>query len=217
MSRPPPQQKSYGQFCALARALDRVGNRWSLLILRELFGGPAGFSSLRRALPGIASNLLARRLAELERDGLITRSTHQARSKAVRYQLTDGGAALEPAVLALIRWGAAWMASGPGSDVQNAAWLPLALRALLADSRIKTPTGTLLIEVDDVQVTVRIGRGGRQVSAGPPTSAPRAVVRGPYDAVLALVGAERQMPEVVLAGDTQFVAAALRREQSTEV
>ncbi|MDH4353359.1 MAG: helix-turn-helix transcriptional regulator, partial [Actinomycetota bacterium] len=93
--------KTYGQFCGLARALDHVGDRWTLLIVRELLLGPRTFAALQASLDGISPNLLVDRLRSLASDGIVRRNGAPARSKAVEYRLTDDGAALEPAVLAL--------------------------------------------------------------------------------------------------------------------
>lgn len=206
------QRRSYGQFCALARALDRVGDRWTLLIVRELLPGPNGFAALRAALPGLAPNLLVRRLGELQSDGLVRRSLHPARSKGVRYELTEIGAALEPAVLELIRWGAMWMQSGAGSDFVNPKWASLALRALLNDPGIQRPRGELAIEADGERVSVTIGPGGRLVRAGPPGKRFRSLLRGSFPAILAVAAGRMSLVDsktIVVQGDPVFAQAAL--------
>src|SRR3954471_12257937 len=93
-------RRSYNQFCGLARALDIVGERWTMLVVRNLLLGPQRYSELMRGLPGITTNLLAKRLREMEDLGLIERVPD-----AEAYRLTPRGAALEPAVHALGRWG----------------------------------------------------------------------------------------------------------------
>jgi DNA-binding HxlR family transcriptional regulator len=205
-------RKSYGQFCGLARALDRIGDRWMLLIVRELLPGAVGFAGLRAALPGIASNLLVQRLAELESCGLVRRSPHPARSKSVRYELTEIGKALEPAVLELIRWGAVWMQSGPGDDLVNPRWASLALRALLSNPDINKPAGTLAIEADGEYVTISTGPKGRLVTSGPPGKRVRALIRGPFPAVLAVAAGRMLLAEaeaILVEGDLKFAQAAL--------
>ena len=98
--------RSYGQYCALARALDVVGERWSLLVLRELlYLGPRRFRDLAAALPGLAPNLLTRRLRELEKAGVLSRATLPAPAGVPVYRITARGRALEPAIAALLAWG----------------------------------------------------------------------------------------------------------------
>ena len=98
-------RRSYDQFCGIAKALDVVGERWTLLIVRNLLIGPLRYSDLLRGLPGITTNLLAKRLRELEDAGLIEKVRGTA-GGASAYRLTPRGAALEPVLLALSRWGA---------------------------------------------------------------------------------------------------------------
>lgn len=98
--------KSYHRFCPVARALDVVGERWTILILRELFAsGQARFSDIQRNLPDMASNLLAARLKDLEAHGVITKVDVPPPTPAKVYRLTESGEALRPVLLALGAWG----------------------------------------------------------------------------------------------------------------
>ena len=108
------ERKSYGQFCGLARSLDRVGDRWALLIVRELLLDHRTFRELEAALGGISPSLLTQRLTQLTVDGLVVRNEAPQRSKSVEYRLTDAGRSLERVILELIRWGSRWMVDGPG-------------------------------------------------------------------------------------------------------
>jgi DNA-binding HxlR family transcriptional regulator len=119
--------RPYGQYCALARALDVVGDRWTLLIVRELLVGEATYGRLLEGLPGIATNLLVERLRSLEATGVVERS---GTGKATRYRLSDRGRQLREAVHALVRWGAPDMTRGTGADAFRPGWLVLALGAL---------------------------------------------------------------------------------------
>ena len=102
--------RSYDQYCALAKALDVVGDRWTLLIVRELLVRPCRYSELQDGLAGIATNLLAERLRQLEGAGVIDREGDG------RYELTDRGRRLGTAVHELVRWGAPLMLAGQGTD-----------------------------------------------------------------------------------------------------
>src|SRR3989337_2325555 len=112
-------RKTYGQYCGLAKALDHIGDRWTLLVIRELLLGPRRYSVIREALPGIATNLLADRLRDLERDGLVSRTDGT-------YELTEVGRGLEPAIYDLVQWGGLWMHSRPRSDTFRPEWLVIA-------------------------------------------------------------------------------------------
>jgi DNA-binding HxlR family transcriptional regulator len=100
-----PTQRSYEDACGIARALDTVGERWALLVVRELLLGPQRFTDLRRALPRASSNLIADRLRELEERGVVTRRTLPPPAGSRVYELTEWGRKLEPVLLALGEWG----------------------------------------------------------------------------------------------------------------
>lgn len=119
----------YEQFCPLARATEILGHRWVLLILRELFVGPQRFSDLRRRLPGVSSSVLAERLAGLEGQGVVDRRELPPPAAASVYELTDDGRALEPALLALTRWGVRFLKSSAAGDHVEPDWLVLAVDA----------------------------------------------------------------------------------------
>src|SRR6185437_13510559 len=97
--------RSYDDPCGLARALDLVGERWALLVVRELLLGPKRFADLRRGLPGLSQNVLAQRLRELEEGGVVTRRRLEPPASTWAYDLTERGRALEPALVALSTWG----------------------------------------------------------------------------------------------------------------
>jgi DNA-binding HxlR family transcriptional regulator len=118
------KRRSYDQFCSVARALDVVSERWTLLIVRNLMLGPRRYSDLMTELPGITTNLLAARLQTMEADGVIARRDE----RPARYELTALGAALEPVVVELGRWGANFMDQPRRRDTINAGWGLLALK-----------------------------------------------------------------------------------------
>lgn len=177
------ERKSYGQFCGLARSLDRVGDRWSLLVVRELLLGDRTFRQLESALSGISPSILAKRLNELAEDGLVVRNDAPRRSKNVEYRLTDAGRSLEPVIIDLIRWGTRWMLGGPGDDRVDPRWAPLALRALLDGQ--PAGGGRVHLDVDGVEVTVSGSKGRRRVTPGH-HGRPDATVASPLPALLAV-------------------------------
>ena len=135
-------RRSYRQYCGLARALDVVGDRWNLLIVRQLLVGPARYGELHAGLPGVATNLLADRLRDLEGAGVIERRSAAA---GPTYALTQWGAELRGPIEGLIRWSTPLMASGPDGDGFQVEWLAIALPALLEG---RGGTGTIGIAID---------------------------------------------------------------------
>src|SRR3712207_4223782 len=102
---PAASRRSYEQYCPTARALDVVGQRWTLLVIRELLLGPRRFTDLREGLPGIGPNVLAERLAQMQEDGLVRRTTRPPPAASTVYELTELGEGLRPAVQKLTKFG----------------------------------------------------------------------------------------------------------------
>ena len=123
-------RRGYQQYCGLARALDVLGERWTLLLVRNLLLGPQRFTDLLEGLPGIGTNLLANRLRELKSAGLVARRELPPPAGSVVYELTPRGRDLEPTVLALSRWGAVSLGRPRRGETYRPAWLLLSLRAL---------------------------------------------------------------------------------------
>jgi DNA-binding HxlR family transcriptional regulator len=124
-------RRSYGQYCGIARALDVVGDRWALLVVRELlYLGPRRFRDLQAALPGLAPNLLTRRLRELERAGVLARGTLPEPARVPIYGLTRRGRELEPVLRALLLWGRPLLDDPRGHEPLRAALPMMVLRAV---------------------------------------------------------------------------------------
>jgi DNA-binding HxlR family transcriptional regulator len=159
--------RTYGQYCSLAKALDVVGDRWSLLIVRELLTrGPIRYTDIHKGVPGIATNLLAERLRGLEQEGVIAREEAPPPIAATLFQLTPRGEDLRPVVLALGRWGAPLLPQASEEDEFQTHWISLPLEVYLADHRPEAPpvaievrTGDepLVIEAKEGTVTTRVG------------------------------------------------------------
>ncbi|MFC9968167.1 winged helix-turn-helix transcriptional regulator [Nocardia ignorata] len=166
--------RSYGQYCGLARAVEVVGDRWNLLIVRELLLAPARYRDLLEGLPGIATNLLADRLRDLEASGVIERRL-TGEGSVVEYALTPWGAELREPIEGLIRWSTPLMSRGPAEgDAFRPGWLALALPALL-NARVelrRAVTIGLEIEAEFFQLRgtrsgFEVGRhDGRELDAG---------------------------------------------------
>lgn len=151
-------RKTYGQMCSLAMALDRVGDRWTILILRELLGGRARFGELRTSLPGIATNLLSTRLRRMVDDGLVART---GSGQQTVYELTEIGAAIRPALEALGQWGHMLGPQGPARPVTAARSLAMPLTAALgwaAEMGVDLGDATMRLDTDNGSLGVRGGR-----------------------------------------------------------
>ncbi|MGS2809159.1 winged helix-turn-helix transcriptional regulator [Nocardia sp. MW-W600-9] len=124
------EQRTYNQYCATARTLDLVGERWTLLLIRELLTGPKRFGDLQQSLRGLGTGLLAARMKHLEREGLIQKITLPPPARTQAYALTQAGEELGPAVLALARWGLKWAMGEPREqETFHPGWAVLGLRA----------------------------------------------------------------------------------------
>lgn len=165
-------QRSYDHFCAVALALDQIGERWALLVVRELLSGPKRFVDLLQGMPGVATNTLTTRLEELETAGLIAKRQLPPPAASVVYELTARGRELEPVLLALVRFGhrsiqAARADPSRAAELApvRAGWLAVSLRAyfvpptptLAARVQLGLPTGALGIVIDDDTLTITNG------------------------------------------------------------
>ncbi|MGV9300840.1 winged helix-turn-helix transcriptional regulator [Amycolatopsis sp. NPDC003676] len=154
--------RGYGQYCGLARSLEIVGDRWNLLIVRQLLLGPARYRDLTDGLPGIATNLLADRLRDLETAGVLERRL-AGKGSAVEYALTPWGAELREPIESLIRWSTPLMVRGPEGDAFRPEWLALALPALLG-ARVKIrAAATVGVEAGGPPFQLRATRSGVEV------------------------------------------------------
>ena len=159
--------RSYGQYCSVAKALDVIGDRWSLLIIRELLlQGPCRYTDLRNGLPGIATNLLSDRLRELEAAGLVRREEAAPPVATTLFRLTEAGVQLEPALDALGAWGIRYMARPADGDEFRSHWFAFPIALFLHDSDPDGPPLSIelrpggrpaVVEVSGGEVATRLG------------------------------------------------------------
>lgn len=170
------RRRSYDQYCAVARGLDVIGERWTLLIVRDLLLGPLRYKDLLEGLPGIGTNLLADRLQEMERLGLVERAVLPPPAGSSVYQLTEAGQGLEPALMALGRWGARYLPGGPKkSDVLVPRAYFVAIRAAFKAELAQGLRETYEFRIGDLGVfEVRV-EDGRALTAERQASNPDAV------------------------------------------
>jgi DNA-binding HxlR family transcriptional regulator len=158
-----PTTRSYNDLCPIARALDVVGERWALLVIRELLLGPQRFSDLRVALPGVSSNLLTDRLRELEARGVVHRRVLPPPAGSSVYELTDRGRRLEAVLDALGEWGATEPPPADGS--LSASAVLLFLRGSLRANPAASP-GTLQLWLENRAWTLTIHEGEVEIEPG---------------------------------------------------
>lgn len=159
--------RSYNQFCALAYALDVVGERWTLLIVRELLTGPRRFKDLMDGLPGISTNLLAERLKNLEQQGILSRRVLPPPAGSTVYVLTALGQALETAVIELGRWGSHFLPpSLEGLALPSVGVMGLAIKAFFRPEQAQDMSEIYEFHVGNEVLQVQIQEGVLQVQQG---------------------------------------------------
>jgi DNA-binding HxlR family transcriptional regulator len=158
-------KRSYGESCAAAHALDLVGERWALLIVRELILGPKRFTDLRSGILHASSNVLAQRLRELEEAGVVRRRKLPPPAAAAVYELTDWGQELEPILAGLGRWGARSPHRPPDAGMSIDATV-LALRTMFSPAAAKGLRATYALRVGEQTFRVRIAGGRMELEHG---------------------------------------------------
>ncbi|MEV7964906.1 winged helix-turn-helix transcriptional regulator [Sphaerisporangium sp. NPDC088356] len=165
-------RRHYGQYCGLAAALDVIGERWTLLIVRELLVTPRRYNELLANLPGIGTNLLAVRLKLLSDTGVVEQLTSDPDGRARRYRLTERGQSLRPVVLDLARWGMPLLAEPDPEDEVRPEWSLVAVEAMMRPPSVSAPDECYQFEISgkDGRIEVfhvAIKEGSAQVVAGP--------------------------------------------------
>src|SRR2546427_2859176 len=148
--------RSYGQFCGFARALELVGERWALLVVRDLVLSPKRFTDLRRGLPRIPTNILSARLKELEDAGVVRRRVLPRPASGVVYELTEYGQELEDVVLRLGLWGARSLGEPRPEDIVTTDSLILALRATFRPEAARELQATFQLDFGGIVVHASI-------------------------------------------------------------
>ena len=196
-------RRTYDQFCPLASTLDLVGERWTLLIARDLIAGPKRYTDLRDGLPGIATDLLGRRLRDLEAAGIVRRRELPPPAASVVYELTERGAELEPALLALARFGLAERGEVPsGGEGLAPGRLDLFRRVLFDPEAARNVSESYALRANGVEVGVLVDHGRLQVlqdAADLPT-APAVTITGDGPAMLEILTGRRGLEDALTAG-----------------
>ena len=193
-------RKTYGQFCGLAHALDVVGERWTLLIVRELGTGPKRYTDLADALPGIGTSLLATRVRQLETDGVIQRRLAVGQpGSAVVYELSEAGRELALALIPLATWGARHQMTDAdiGREAFRAEWLLSFLAADLTGDTDPVPDAVYEFHIGDSTACLQVRGGRMRVAPGPAATPPDVTVRAAAPTVAALLGRQLTLSDAV--------------------
>jgi DNA-binding HxlR family transcriptional regulator len=191
----------YAQFCPLARAAEVVGERWTLLIVRELLLGPKRFSDLRAALCGVSPSVLTDRLARLERRDVVAWRRLPPPAAARVYELTDTGRALEPVVMALARWGVRFLAAPEPGDQLEPDWVRLGLTTFARPGPTPERRFNVTAWVGDREAAFGVAGGpdGTRV-AGPDSGADASLRAGPL-AIFALASGRLDAARALRSGE----------------
>ena len=192
--------KRYEQYCPMAHALDLVGDRWALLVIRELMHGPKRYTDLVDHLPGIGTNILAARLRDLERNGVVTRRTLPPPAASKVYELSDYGRELRPAMHELAMWGARSLGPPTDEDELFEGWLSnamdIALAPLAPSGRFEFRAGAEIASLVDGEVV------------DGPIADPDVLVEGDPEGIYSLF-VDRCLDGVTIQGDHGLLDALL--------
>jgi DNA-binding HxlR family transcriptional regulator len=203
-------RRSYDQYCSVARALDVVGDRWTLLIVRELLAGPRRYTDLHADLPGVSTDVLASRLKDMERDGLTTRRRLPPPGAAYVYELTPRGSELLPVLQALGVWGGPELGERTPTDAVRAHWFALPLLRSLEGE------GLVEVRLEEGDFHLYVGTSdGPAYGDGPAPREPDARLVLDAGICEALARGELGLPEAVRRGRVEVagdgaIAKALR-------
>jgi len=194
----PMDRRTYGDPCGVARALDAIGERWALLVVRELLLGPKRFSALHRGLGAASQNVLAQRLRELEAAGIVRRRRLGPPAGSWAYELTEEGAGLEPVLIALGRWGRNEPLTAEAELSVDA--LMLALKTTFDPVAAGDLEASLDLQVDDDRLEVTVA-GGRLSVTRASAKDPDATLRASVPTLRELAFRKRRLDAAVAAGD----------------
>ena len=207
-------RRTYDQYCAVARALEVVGERWTLLLVRELLTGPKRFKDLLDGLPGIGTTLLTARLKDLGGHGIVRRATLPPPAGSRVYELTDLGRSLEPVIMALSRWGLRLLGAPRQEDDLQPGWAMVALQSTLNPPAAGGSRETYEFRVDDEVFHVRVEGVEAEIRQGPAAD-PDLIVGGDTETFLSVAAGRLAPAEAVdtgvirVEGDREALARCL--------
>jgi DNA-binding HxlR family transcriptional regulator len=209
-------RRSYGQFCAAAKALDVVGERWTLLVVRELLLGPRRFTDLLSALPGLGTSLLARRLKQLEAAGVIQREQLPPPAGSWVYQITEIGLGVALVVKALADWGTQLLDTPAPGEAVRAEWLALHLAVSAPPDVVAGARETYQIHAGSEVLHIVLTGTAAQARSGPAPTPPDLTIRTDQAAFIELTLGRTDLNTLLItdraqvSGNTNSLARAAR-------
>jgi DNA-binding HxlR family transcriptional regulator/putative sterol carrier protein len=194
------------QYCSVAHALDLVGERWALLIVRELILGSKRFRELHEDLPGISTNVLTNRLKELEERGVICRRLLARPASGTVYELTEYGRELEDIVVALGRWGAKTIEARSAEHAFKPEWFAIALLGSFRPESARGVRATYELRLDGAVFHLRVARGRLEHGRGPAKD-PDLVIETDSESLFALLMGQTSATDAVAAGAVNIEGA----------
>lgn len=208
-------KRTYADACGIARALDLLGERWALMIVRELLLGPKRFTDIREGLPHLSSDVLAQRLRELEEGDVVQRRTLPPPAASHVYELTERGLALEPVLIALGRWGGTYMPPPEDGMCMSLDAHVVSMRTLFDPERAGDFAACIELRLRDHRFRAVVADGEVEVERGEAPGADATIVTDPATLIAVLHGhrelAEaRQAGDVTIEGDKRVAARFMR-------
>jgi len=194
--------RTYGEACGIPRALDRIGERWALMVIRELVLGPKRFTDLRTGLPDASPNVLSQRLRELEAAGVVRRRKLPPPAASQVYELTEWGSELEPVLLALGRWGAR-APLAPSEDRMSMDSHLLSLKTLFDPALAESFEATLELRLGEETFRATVAGGRLEIVRGE-GPAPDATVATDHGTLLALSHHRLELADAVRSGEVEI-------------
>ena len=194
--------RTYGEACAAAHALDLIGERWALLVVRELLLGPKRFTDLRVGLPGVSPNVLTERLSGLERAGIVRRRKLPPPAASRVYELTDWGEALEPVIISLGRWGAR-SPLRPRDAALGVDSLVLSFRTMFDPRAADGLTASYELGLGEDRFRAEVADGHFEIARGVADRADATIETDPAT-LAALVYESRDLAEALRSGDVRI-------------
>jgi DNA-binding HxlR family transcriptional regulator len=197
------RKRTYGDACGVARALDVVGERWALMVVREMLLGPKRFTDLRAGLPAVSPDVLSQRLRELEAAGILERRTLPPPAASQVYELTASGLALEPVVIALGYWGGAHAPPPVGGQGMSFDSHILSLRTLFDPALADGFEATVELRLGEQHFRAMVAGGRFEIDRGQ-AAAPDAAIATDAPTLIAIAHGHRQLADAVRAGDVEI-------------
>jgi DNA-binding HxlR family transcriptional regulator len=209
-------KRSYGDACGIARALDLVGERWALMVVRELLLGPKRFTDIRAGLPQVSPDVLAQRLRDLEQAGVIHHRRLPPPFGSQVYELTDSGRALEPTLIALGRWGGTYAAPPRDDMCMSLDAHIVSLRTLFDRERAGDFEARVELRLGEERFQVEIADGTIETTRGEGTT-PDAVIEADPRTLLDVLHGHRRLADALAAGSMRISGDKRTAKRFTEL